>query len=487
METARARAAGVNRGPLNQTIFSDLVSWGASNPEKLDSLYESPHATQCVFRSLPPVARLYVSRVLFLSPNYPKFSPALFRSALLRRTRATDRHESALKTLRALRVFVDAEACAESLDGSQALDGQSALLSLNPTFASQLRNTVTCSVAPVFGGNLTSTSERTVDELDLFSGSRLERILCFSIENSDSVPDPSPEMQRALASTGILCPVDGGRLMTISSIGFQFLLRDSYSQVWILLRDIVNVRFAGFELDALKLVFQISFARCTKAYSTDPLSQSQLVLIEYLDELGIVALDAQSGSFYPTRLGVNLVASTSRSADSVSSTENQLVAPTVSSSGDIKIIVETNFRLYAYTTSVFQMNLLGLFTQMRYQLPNLVVGHLTREKVRDALVNGISADQIIGFLNSHVHPRVKGGTIPATVRDEIKLWEAEQERVQFFPGFLLRDFTSAVVYEKVLAYANDISACSWSNRPRRQLVVLQAEYENVRKFIRSLS
>lgn len=122
---------------------------------------------------------------------------------------------------------------------------------------------------------------------------------------------------------------------------------------------------------------------------------------------------------------------------------------------------------------------------MRYQLPNLVVGHLTREKVRDALVNGISADQIVGFLNSHAHPRMKGGVIPHTVCDEIKLWEAEQERVQFLPGFFISDFDSSEQFQTVLRYARDLSACLWFSAPQQQLVVLNDEYARIRQYIRS--
>jgi transcription initiation factor TFIIH subunit 4 len=154
--------------------------------------------------------------------------------------------------------------------------------------------------------------------------------------------------------------------------------------------------------------------------------------------------------------------------------------------GDIHIIVETNFRLYAYTTSTFQTNLLSLFTQMRYRLPNLVVGHLTREKVRGALMIGITADQIIGFLNSHAHPRMKNGVVPPTVRDEIKLWEAEQERVQYRRGILLSDFDSPGKFDLVLSFANDTSACLWFSVARRQLIVGKGEYDRVRRYIKSL-
>jgi transcription initiation factor TFIIH subunit 4 len=123
---------------------------------------------------------------------------------------------------------------------------------------------------------------------------------------------------------------------------------------------------------------------------------------------------------------------------------------------------------------------------MRYRLPNLIVGHLTRDAVREALMIGIKADQIIGYLNSHGHPRMKNGVIPSTVRDEIKLWEAEQARVQMRNGFLLRDFTSTDEFQRVLEYARGVSGYLWSHTSRRQLVVSADEYERIRSFVKSM-
>lgn len=48
--------------------------------------------------------------------------------------------------------------------------------------------------------------------------------------------------------------------------------------------------------------------------------------------------------------------------------------------------------------------MLNLFVQLRYRFSNLVVGAMTRESVRRALSNGISAAQIISYLTSHAHP-----------------------------------------------------------------------------------
>lgn len=63
-------------------------------------------------------------------------------------------------------------------------------------------------------------------------------------------------------------------------------------------------------------------------------------------------------------------------------------------------------RVYAYTTSPVQQSILRLFVRCDALLPNLFVGTLNRESVKSALEVGISADQIVGYLRQHAHPRV---------------------------------------------------------------------------------
>lgn len=41
------------------------------------------------------------------------------------------------------------------------------------------------------------------------------------------------------------------------------------------------------------------------------------------------------------------------------------------------------------------------------RFPNLVVGVLTRDSVRQALRGGITADQIVSYLEQHAHPNVR--------------------------------------------------------------------------------
>ena len=81
------------------------------------------------------------------------------------------------------------------------------------------------------------------------------------------------------------------------------------------------------------------------------------------------------------------------------------------------LIVETNYRVYAYTSSVLQVEVLKLFARMCCKLPHMVIAVITRASIRNALVQGISASQIIDYLHLHAHPQVP----PALVRRQTSL------------------------------------------------------------------
>lgn len=55
----------------------DLASYLASLPRpKLDALYESPWTCRAVLRSLPPLAKQYVLRMLLLEGGLPQSAPS---------------------------------------------------------------------------------------------------------------------------------------------------------------------------------------------------------------------------------------------------------------------------------------------------------------------------------------------------------------------------------------------------------------------------
>lgn len=70
------------------------------------------------------------------------------------------------------------------------------------------------------------------------------------------------------------------------------------------------------------------------------------------------------------------------------------------------VIVESNFKVYAYTDSILYRAILKLFMRVDYILPNLFVGMLTRESLKKAFKKKITTAQIMNFLESHAHPEL---------------------------------------------------------------------------------
>jgi transcription initiation factor TFIIH subunit 4 len=111
----------------------------------------------------------------------------------------------------------------------------------------------------------------------------------------------------------------------------------------------------------------------------------------------------------------------------------------VDSKGEGFIVLETNYRIYAYTGPLIllreshklgpqlaplsfspdnplQTAVLNLFVTLKSRFPNLVVGSITRDSVKRALLNGITADQVGCFQYSlHEEWFVDSG-VPAELR-----------------------------------------------------------------------
>jgi len=113
------------------------------------------------------------------------------------------------------------------------------------------------------------------------------------------------------------------------------------------------------------------------------------------------------------------------------------------------------------------------------------VGILTRDSVRQALKSGITAEQIVGFLRLHAHPRmlaVGPPVLPPTIVDQIKLWENERNRFTFSEGILYSQFLSQADFEVLRDHAQDLGVLTWQNPQRRTMVVTRAGHEEVKRF-----
>ena len=236
------------------------------------------------------------------------------------------------------------------------------------------------------------------------------------------------------------------------------------------------------QVDILSFVFFISSLELGQDYSKENLTPTQLQMLVDLGDFGIVYQDSpESPFFYPTRLATTLTTDAGALRSTISS---NLSSP----DGDRGfIVVETNYRIYAYTSSPLQIAILQLFTRLNTRFPNMVAGKVTRESIRRAVAMGITSEQIISFLNTHAHPQMRKNNpaLPPTVMDQIRLWQIEGERMTATSGFLFKDFASATEYQEPCTYAEEIGVLVWKNDKRRMFFVTRVD--QVAAFLRSRS
>uniref|UniRef100_UPI0023EA922D general transcription factor IIH subunit 4 n=1 Tax=Agelaius phoeniceus TaxID=39638 RepID=UPI0023EA922D len=231
----------------------------------------------------------------------------------------------------------------------------------------------------------------------------------------------------------------------------------------------------GMDLvEILSFLFQLSFSPWD--YSVEGMSESLLTFLQHLREFGLVfQRKRKSRRFYPTRLAIALASGTAGTSLGTS-----LGTP----DGHGFILVETNYRIYAYTDSELQVALIALFSELLYRFPNLVVAQVTRDSVQAAIANGITAEQIIHFLRTRAHPVMakQSPVLPPTITDQIRLWELERDRLRFSEGVLYNQFLSQVDFEVLRDHARALGVLVFENPARRLMVVTPAGHPDVKRF-----
>ncbi|MEE6471935.1 hypothetical protein FKM82_009411 [Ascaphus truei] len=355
---------------------------------------------------------------------------------------------------------------------TQQLPGGLQGLILNPIFRENLR------IALLGGGKAWADDgsmlgpdkyTRDVISLDKYAEERWEVILHFMVGSPSAAV--SQDLAQLLIQAGLM-KSDSGDAPCISSAGFQFLLLDTASQLWyFMLQYLKSAESRGMILvDILSFMFQLSFSTLGKDYSVEGMSDSLLIFLQHLREFGLVfQRKRKSRRYYPTRLAINLASG---------------ISGTVDSHKQGFILVETNYRVYAYTDSELQIALVALFSEMLYRFPNLVVAQVTRESVQQAIGNGITAEQIIHFLRTRAHSVMLRQTpvLPPTITDQIRLWELERDRLRFSEGVLYNQFLSQVDFELLRNYARDLGVLVFENPAKRVMVVTPGGHSDVKRF-----
>ncbi|KAF8224157.1 transcription factor Tfb2 [Tricholoma matsutake] len=429
----------------------------------LTRLYQRPSSCLSVFRLLAPLERQIVMNLLWLeSPIHASTMTAW----VIREGKKL--YDDALATLSHLHILANSVV----------------KLALNSTFKTSFRQAITGGGLSGSFGVPAETGEKRlpfdVAELDGFALERWETILHYMVSSGTGQHPmkPSPGVLFLLERSGLMGNFHGSPLQ-ITSRGFQFLLHSPHAQLWDLLLQYLRMAEER-QMDLVEVIsflFMLSTMELGREYSAENLGVSQKAMLEDLRDYGLIwQRKPLSRRFSPTRLATTLTSSSP-----------PLPTSTGTSSGPKEgfIVLETNYRIYAYTDNPLQTAVLNLFVSLKYRFPNLVVGSITRDSVKKALSNGISADQIISYLISHAHPQMRKNNplLPVTVQDQIRLWELEKNRLKSREGYLYTAFASKADYEFVLNYAKELGVVLWENATKRCFFGSSEGHMNIKAFI----
>jgi len=62
------------------------------------------------------------------------------------------------------------------------------------------------------------------------------------------------------------------------------------------------------------------------------------------------------------------------------------------------LMIETNFKIFAYTASQLDKAMLEFLCEIEYYFPNFIVANLTRKSIRNALKRGMNSSKVKKFI-----------------------------------------------------------------------------------------
>lgn len=500
----------------DDNIFSYLMN--ILSDSDFDRLYASEWACLAVFRAMGgDVTQQYMLRLLTCDriTDVGLFSSLTSNLVL---------HRAALQTLLALRIIAPASSSATSSSSSSSSTVAIASALEQPasapgssnqtatTYAEQQSRTIRTArineafqsglrraLFPAQNSPIINDASRIArkpdkhrpssDDLDRFAQRCWDRVLHFLVGSETEADSPLSKGVKDLLLTSNLTQRDEHGAIQITNEGFQFLLQDTPAQVWRLLRE--YLRTAGDRHmnhnEMLQFLFELTFYNVGMDYPLDTLTPTQRVMVQDLGEFGLIFQRKQSSRrFYSTWLAQCTTNS------SLPQHQNQQNLSNWSSSSGARegfIILETNYRVYAYTNSPIKIALLSLFVHLQYLTPNLIVGTITRESVRAAIASGISADQILRYLYLNAHPQMRKRTpvLPETIVEQIRLWENERNRISTDKAYLYDKFPTKDAFLSTVNFAKSIGVFLWSNEQRQTLVARTEGHDEIRNFIKKFT
>ena len=206
----------------------------------------------------------------------------------------------------------------------------------------------------------------------------------------------------------------GTKQYSLTNIGFHYVLLDTPTQVHTILRKYMEYKqkmCPRVTTELIKIIFNFALSEYNKSYkmrSND--GDIAKIVRDDFAQLGLVEFtQSDPNKFYITKFMQSFlltqIGDIGGSGGEQASNANQVQLPENSLSSNEKfIIVETNFRVFAYTTNKLYKEILKLFLEPKKEFQNMFYGVLMKSHVEEAFKQQITANQIMNFLVSHAHP-----------------------------------------------------------------------------------
>lgn len=295
--------------------------------------------------------------------------------------------------------------------------------------------------------------------------------------------------------------------LKLTGLGFQFLLAPKPKQVW----EVLKLKYLmGYNLQQKIFLCKLAFGQINVGYKMEGLEDYKIGVLEHLEGIGLAFLDRHQsvntsdqgydqrnsqgqGAFYLTYLikgllynnrplneAIELLSQT----DSINSNFDENISD-FSENKEQFIILETNFKIYAYTDSLLHKAILNYFSEAGVSLPGFQCYTITRAKIQAACEQDITPEQIITYLKDHAHEKQYNSSLPGlggvgkkhilppVVTDSIRLWGMERasERVKDIgKAMMYDDFSNDDEYQMIYNVADKHNSVIWADKDSRTLI-----------------
>ncbi|XXQ38055.1 General transcription factor IIH subunit 4 [Plasmodiophora brassicae] len=439
----------------------------ASDVDTLDALYSDRYTCLAVFRSLSRIGKQIVCRLLPCQPGQV-VPEGLLASWIRQRTSGRLLYQTVLADCKRLRL----------LNPLEKSDDDAKEYVLNERFHQRMYESLQPGAVEIDDGVAAhDPNPPSLSDLVKTAELRWEMLLHYMVGSQRYSP-PSKPVTNLLKKMDLIS-VQNGQVRP-TSFGFKFLFKDLYSQLWTILIGYMNNLEARSmnRREVLSFLFRLGFLELGKGYSLRTLTASQKKVVADLFEFGMIhRATAKSDWYYPTSLAIGL---SSGKSESLGGGATQRF-----------IIVETTFKVYAYTASPLQIALLGMFVGLEARLPNLIVARITKKTIRRALSIGIGAEEIIAFLRAHAHQAsaLLGNVAsdlnspPDNVVDQIRLWQSERHRLSSRPAALFRQFKDRDEFQTLLDFAESKQLVLWKSPESMMFVTVPHGDVPIREYL----